>query len=72
MERELQGNNKALGEADKGFDKAEKSADEFSDEVEKAGKQADDSSGKFEALGGVCKAVGATIATALPPFPKSL
>ena len=65
MERELQNNNKALDTADKEFGEAENSADKFGDEVEDAGNQSDDSSKKFQALGGVVKGVAAGMAAAM-------
>jgi len=65
MERELQNNNKQLDNASGEFKDAEKSADKFGDEVEDAGKQSEDSSKKFQALGGVVKGVAAGMAAAM-------
>jgi phage-related protein len=65
MERELQNNNKQLDTASGEFKHAEKSADKFGDEVEDAGNQSDDSSKKFQALGGVVKGVAAGMAAAM-------
>lgn len=65
MERELQNNNKQLDNASGEFKDAEKSADKFGDEVEDAGNQSDDSSKKFQALGGVVKGVAAGMAAAM-------
>ncbi len=65
MERELQNNNKQLDNASDEFKDAEKSADKFGDEVEDAGKQSEDSSKKFQALGGVVKGVAAGMAAAM-------
>lgn len=42
MEKELDTNNKALGEADKNFDKAGKEAGEFGEEVDEAGDELQD------------------------------
>lgn len=64
MERELRENNSALDAAEHGFDEAGKAADSMGDDVKDAGKDADGASGKFEALGTVCKAVAGTIAVA--------
>jgi len=64
MERELEANNKALDEAENGFEDAEKDADKFGDEVENAGEQSDEASGKFSGLGTACKAAAATMAAA--------
>ena len=65
MERELQNNNKQLDNASGEFKDAEKSADKFGDEVEDAGKQSEDSSKKFQVLGGVVKGVAAGMAAAM-------
>ena len=65
MERELQNNNKQLDTVSGEFKDAEKSADKFGDEVEDAGNQSDDSSKKFQALGGVVKGVAAGMAVAM-------
>lgn len=65
MERELQNNNKQLDSTEKEFGEAEKSADKFGDEIEDVGKKSDDSSKKFEALGGVVKGVAAGMAAAM-------
>ena len=64
MERELSDNNKALGENADGFDKAEKEADDFGDEVKKSANEADSAGGKFEKLGSIVKGVGTAMATA--------
>lgn len=64
MEKELKNNNDALSKADKGMDQAGSSAKDMGKEIKDSGEQAADSSPKFEALGDVCKAVGATMATA--------
>jgi len=65
MERELEGNNKALDNAGNEFNEAEKQADEFGDEVKKSADQADDASGRFEKLGGVLKGIGVAMGAAL-------
>jgi len=64
MERELRENNSALDAAEHGFNEAGDAADSMGKDVKEAGKDADDSSGKFEALGTVCKGVATTIAVA--------
>ena len=64
MERELKGNTEALDNTSKEMKDTTKSADKMGDEIEDSGKQAEKSSSKLKSLGGVCKAVGATMATA--------
>ena len=64
MERELSDNNKALENADKGFDEAADGAKDFSKDVKSAGDTADSADGKFFKLGDTAKKVGAALGTA--------
>lgn len=64
MERELQGNNAALAEAEKAMDGAGDEAEDFGAKIENAGEDAEDAGNKFETLGNICKAVGAALGSA--------
>ena len=64
MEKEVEENTKAIDEMGDELVDTSKDADKFGDEIKDAGKDAEESGSKFEALGTVCKAVGAAIAVA--------
>ena len=64
MEKEVAENTKAIDSMGDEMNDTSKEADNFGKEVKEAGEDAEDSSNKFEALGTVCKAVGAAIAAA--------
>lgn len=65
MERELDDNNKALNEAENGFDEAGNEAGEFAKEVNKAGEQSKDAGSSFKKLSEIAKIVGKAMAAAV-------
>ena len=64
MERELNSNNTALANADKGFDEAGDEAKDFSNSVKKAADTSEDADGKLSRLGDTAKKIGAALGAA--------
>lgn len=61
MERELNANNTALENADKGFDEAGDEAKDFSNSVKKAADTSEAADGKLSKLGDTAKKIGAAL-----------
>ena len=59
MERELDGNKKALNDAANAMDNAGDNADKLADDMEDVGEETENSSGHFEKFGSVVKTIGA-------------
>lgn len=64
MERELNSNNTALANADKGFDEAGDEAKDFSNFIKKAADTSEDADGKLSKLGDTAKKIGAALGAA--------
>ncbi len=62
MERELSQNENAINELSDEFKNSENSIDDFEKELKEVSETAEDSSSKFDKLGGVLKGVGAALA----------
>ena len=65
MERELGSNNKALSEAESGFDDAGEQAEEFGKQLEETGKASEDAEGKVARIASVAADVGKALAAAV-------
>lgn len=65
MERELNSNNAALANADKGFDEAGEEAKNFSGAVKKAAGTSENADGKLGKLGDTAKRIGAALGAAV-------
>lgn len=64
LERELNSNNTALANADKGFDEAGDEAKDFSNYVKNAADTSEDADGKLSKLGDTAKKIGAALGAA--------
>jgi phage-related protein len=64
LENEVNKNEKALDGLEDGFNDAERQAGQFEKAIDRAGNQADNSSNKFSALGGILKGVGIAMGSA--------
>ncbi len=65
MERELDGNKKALNDAANAMDNAGDNADKLADDMEDVGEETDESSNHFEKFGSVVKTIGAAAAASI-------